>query len=457
MSIRLPMPFQQEGAEWLAGRNRALLCDEMGLGKTCQAILAADRQSLRDVLVVAPASVITGWTREFEAWSSVGRPSKLVRSPPDVEGSGVRVVSYAKVIDPAVLNALRSRRWDLLIVDEADAIKNPQAARTRAVLGPRLDEMAGLVGCARYAWGLTGTPMPNTADELWALLRAFGPEALGEPRMSYWSWRKRYCVEVPIGQNRTKIVGLRNGDELRTRMAPHVLRRRMDDVLPTLPPMRSEDWLLDAGAAAEELAMLTAGDPDLDTLSRRLMGAMLVLDESALATLTGQLLQTISPDSVSRLRRYTGLVKARVLAPLLAAEMAGSEEKLVVMAWHTEALDTLQEGLAPFVAVRISGDTPTAERQEAIDAFQSDPATRVFIGQILAAGAGITLTAGAEIVFAELSWSPRDNAQAARRIRRIGQNRPTRARYPSLSGTIDEAVIRTLRRKTADITEVIGA
>ena len=119
MSIREPMTFQQEGAEWLAGRNRALLCDEMGLGKTCQAILAADRQSLRDVLVVAPASVITGWTREFEAWSSVGRPSKLVRSPPDVEGSGVRVVSYAKVIDPAVLNALRSRRWDLLIVDEA--------------------------------------------------------------------------------------------------------------------------------------------------------------------------------------------------------------------------------------------------------------------------------------------------------------------------------------------------
>jgi SNF2 family DNA or RNA helicase len=451
------MPFQVEGAGWLAARRRALLADEMGLGKTCQAIIAADHVAARDVLVLAPAAVCVGWVREFAAWGRMHRPARIVRQPGDADGEGVRVVSYDKARDPPVLNALRSRRWDLLVCDEADYLKNPHAARTKAVLGPRCDETAGLVSCATYAWGLTGTPMPNSADELWAPLRAFGPRALGDPPMSYRTFRKRFCTEVPIGEGRSKIVGLRNKDELRSRMAPHVLRRRMDDVLPALPPMTHEEISLAPGAGAAELAAMLADDPELSALSTRLFALSLVLDDSALATETGQLLQTLSADSVSRLRQRTGAVKARVLGPVLAAEMSGSEDKVVVMVWHTEALDSLQDALAPFGAVRLDGQTKPAERQEAIDAFQSDPGTRVFLGQILAAGAGITLTAGAEIVFAELSWSPRDNAQAARRIRRIGQDRPTRARYPHLAGTIDEAVIRTLRRKTQDIKEIVGA
>jgi SNF2 family DNA or RNA helicase len=167
------------------------------------------------------------------------------------------------------------------------------------------------------------------------------------------------------------------------------------------------------------------------------------------------MLQEISEDSLSRLRRITGAVKARALGEVLSRELAESTEKLVVMAWHTEVLDTLHDALARHGVARLDGGTRPDERQEAIDAFQTDPDTRVFLGQIIAAGAGITLTAAAEIVFAELSWSPRDNAQAARRIRRIGQNRPTRARYPSLAGTIDEAVVRTLRRKSADIAAII--
>ncbi len=375
--------------------------------------------------------------------------------PADADGEGVRVISYDRARDPAILNALRSRRWDLLVCDEADLLKNRSAARTRAVLGERSDEVGGLVSCAHRAWGLTGTPMPNSVDELWAPLRIFAPDALGDPPMSYWTFRKRYCVEVPIGQGRSKVVGKRHVDDLRSRLAPHVLRRRMDDVLPDLPPMAHEDWRLHPGAGAAELAAVIGADPELSAAADALLGATLVLTESELATLVGQVLQTMSTDSVSRLRRHTAAIKARVLAPALVAELAGTEEKLVVMAWHTEALDTLQDALAPFGCVRLSGDTRPADRQEAIDAFQTDPGTRVFLGQILAAGAGITLTAAAEMVFAELSWSPRDNAQAARRIRRIGQGRPTRARYPSLAGTIDEAVIRTLRRKTQDIREVI--
>jgi len=206
-----------------------------------------------------------------------------------------------------------------------------------------------------------------------------------------------------------------------------------------------------------------AADEELAALVPRMAGADLMFDESGLADYVGQMLQTISEDSLSRLRRLTGTVKARVLAGLLAQEMAETEgEKIVVMAWHSDVLDTLHDALAPFGAVRLDGSVSGSvrkdgsnDRQDAIDAFQTDPGTRVFLGQIVAAGAGITLTASAEIVFAEMSWSPRDNAQAVKRIRRIGQRRPTCARYAALAGTIDEAVTRVLRRKSADIAAII--
>lgn len=459
-----PECYQIEGAAWLAARARALLADEMGLGKTAQAILAADRVEARDILVLAPAAVTTNWIREFTRWSALARPAALVRGPAGADGEGVRVASYDRARDPATLNALRARRWDLLICDEADLLKSSDAARTQAVLGPMLTEDGGLIACATRAWGLTGTPMPNRADDLWTLLRCFAPEALrvGDAIMSRSSFVADFCAQKPVrfgrGPTVWRVIGLKQDrvPELRARVSAHMLRRKMDDVLPHLPPLTEEMWPMHPGAHASELAAAMAAEPELAALAPRLLAATLLFDDSGVADSTGQMLQTISEDSLSRLRRITGAVKARVVAAELAAELAVSNEKVVVMAWHTEVLDTLQEALAPFGAVRLSGETPADSRQDAIDAFQNDPGTRVFLGQILAAGAGITLTAAADIVFAEMSWSPRDNAQAQRRIRRIGQERPTRARYPLLVGTIDDAVVRTLRRKSADIAAIVN-
>lgn len=439
-------PYQDEGARWLAGRERALLGDEMGLGKTPQAVRGADLAGARDVLVLAPAAVCVNWVREFERWQTVPRPARVARKVEHV-GPGVNVASYDMARSRPMLNLLLAKRWDLLICDEAHYLKNPGAERTKAVLGPRLDGVGGLVSSAARAWGLTGTPMPNWPDEVWPLLKAFGPAAVTKPdgaAIAFHAWKAAYCVTVPIGQGRSKTVGVRNTDDLKARVGAVMLRRKKSEVLTQLPALTEGELALDPSAFAKDLREL--GDGETGDLVRRIQAAVLLSDD--VESVVGEVLQSASKDSVSRLRRITAAVKARTLAPLLVDEMEQTERKLVVMGWHGETLDVLQDALAPFGAVRLCGKTPPAHRQAAIDAFQTDPSTRVFVGQIQAAGTGITLTAAADLVFAEMSWTPAENAQAAMRVHRVGQHRPVLIRYATLAGTIDEAVVRVLRRKT---------
>jgi len=440
-------PYQDTGAAFLAARKRAVLGDEMGLGKTPQGIEACDLVGAQRVLVVCPAVVTENWRREFLRWQRLRRHVEVIGPTTRDYGFGVYIGSYDRVRNrgTAVLNALLARSWDVLIADEAHYVKNRSAARTEAV--------RCLADAAQHAWGLTGTPMPGYADDLWSLLRIFGPAALGDPPLAYYSWRSRYCVDVPLGNTgRSKIVGIRNVDELRERMKPVLLRRKKTEVLKDLPPLREGEITLSPTEHPPELTALEA-DPEVLALVRAVKAATLL--EGNVEKAVGEILQRAASDSISRLRRVTAAVKARALGPLLANEMAGSEEKLVVMGWHRETLDVLAEALIDFCPVRVDGSIAAADRQDAVDAFQNDSKVRVFIGQIQAAGTGITLTAASNLVFAEMAWTPGDNAQAAMRVHRVGQTRPVLIRYATLAGTIDEAVIRVLRRKTQDIRTVL--
>lgn len=440
--------YQYTGAKWLSSRRRGILADEMGLGKTPQAIRACDMACLNRIVVLCPAAVVVNWQREFLRWQQSERRVLLPRKPEHLaQPHDVAVLSYDMARGQAMLNALAARPWDVLICDEAHYLKNRDAARTKAA--------ARIAGAAARAWALTGTPMPNSADELWSLFRSFGPEALGDPPLAYWPFRKRYCVEVPLGRGphgRSMIVGLKNDGELRERMAPVLLRRKKADVLRDLPPLREGEIPLSAGDGAE-LRNAIAADPEIRVLVQRVAATALLSND--VDNDVRQVLEDASADSMSRLRRLTAAIKARVLGPLLAEEIADSGEKIVVMGWHRETLDTLHGLLDRFGVARLDGGCLPAQRQAAIDAFQIDPKIRVFLGQIQAAGTGITLTAASNLVFAEMSWVPSDNAQAAMRVHRVGQTRPVLIRYATLADTIDEAVIRTLRRKTQHIRTVL--
>lgn len=399
-----------------------MLADEQGLGKTAQAIAAANLVGADPVLVVHPASVRSSWERDVAMF-----------------GQGQRFVlqSYDRV---ARDGARHEGPWGAIILDEAHRLKSPSAKRTAVIYGAK--GVRGLLPLAGNVWALTGTPAPNNPLEVYTHMAALFPESL---RMASDATREytrdgfmhRYCTfrDTAFG---LKVTGAKNLPDLRERLAPHVLRRLKKDVLPDLPALQYEPLLIDA---PEALAALNdVPGEELAALRECLADG----DAAALQTLTAH---------VTSLRRLTGLAKAPLVAEWTREFLATTDRKLVLFAHHTEVIEVLQRQLRHILGqdVRIptiTGGSKPAHRAVAIEKFQNDPKMRIFIGQIQAAGEGITLTAASDLMFVEQSWVPAENAQAAMRIHRIGQRRGCMVRYATLAGSIDEAVQRVLARKT---------
>jgi SWI/SNF-related matrix-associated actin-dependent regulator 1 of chromatin subfamily A len=156
------------------------------------------------------------------------------------------------------------------------------------------------------------------------------------------------------------------------------------------------------------------------------------------------------------LRQMIGVAKAPSIVKLVIDEFQDGLDKILIFAWHTSVIEILRKGLADYNPVVINGATPIKDRHDLVTQFQTDPNCRVFIGNIIAAGEGITLTASNHVLFAEQSWVPKDNIQAAKRAHRIGQDKPVFVRFASFAGTIDDLITRAVARKTAMIQELLG-
>lgn len=441
-------PYQVEGVAFLRKRNRALLADEMGLGKSAQVIDAVFREGVSDVLIVCPASLRINWSREFDKFHPNPPPVYVVNSgatpPPEKQGNVV-VVSYDSLRNKKIFAALMAREWAVLVLDEAHYVKNAAAKRTQKVYGIECDGRTGLASRARRVWALTGTPAPNHPGEIWTHMRALAPNLItdGTGRAaSYMSFLHRYCVvqETTYGP---KVVGGRNFDELRAKLKPWVLQRKKADVLKDLPEMLFSEVSVEAPCLSIEKRAALFDDARAQDIQNRVQSGLPIPDDPHMASL----------------RREIGLAKIPGTVEFALTFLSETTRKLVIFAHHREVMLGIEEEIAKnYLVVRINGDTPPHKRQEAVDSFQGDPACRVFLGQIQAAGTGLTLTAASDVLFAELSWTPADNAQAAARVHRIGQNEAkVHIRFATLADTLDEVVVATLRRKTALLKSVFQA
>lgn len=446
------MEHQKRGAAWLSTLCAGLLHWDMGTGKTATAIAACDLTqsgATKPVLVLCPAVARRTWAREFQAWGRVDRAIHVIESAKTARtDADVIVCSYDLAARMEVWRILATRSWDILILDELQQLKTPKARRTRAVFGGKPFDRRGLADRATSVWALSGTPAPNAISELYPWVRFAAPDLIpgtGPRPMTFWRFAETYCRLEDSGWG-SRIVGnnVPACQKLWAGMAGITDRVRKTDVLDDLPPIRFALVPL-AGdrTAAQVRRMEQAQAEDLAAVIEAIKAG-----------------EPAPVSHVATLRRLTELAKVGDALALLRDELTDRAlDKVVVFALHHDTIDALAGGLEAFGAVTIDGRTPASGRQQAIDRFQSDPATRVFIGQVTAAGTAITLHAGGacqNVVFVGADWVPGANAQAAARVWRKGQTGAVLCRFLTLDNSIDDAIGATLARKAADLDAVFG-
>jgi len=457
-------PYQEEGTAFLAdmsARPNHLLGDEPGLGKTCQAIAACDEAGAARVLVLCLAIAKPHWQREFLRFQTMPRNVTIIKSQADtVPDTGVVVVNYDLIHrqDHPLRKKLMKNRWDVLILDESHALKNPDAKKTRWIFGVKLDGKSGLAANSVQVFALTGTPMPNHAGELWTHLHALAPELIIDPvrkvPMAQHIFNERYCIQkmTPWG---VKVVGSKNLSELQGRLAKFMLRRRKKDVLKELPPL--------------DFAMLPVDVTGSNHIPQALIDK---LDE--LEALWGKDVDFTDPDQIEEFfafiqspegglkisteRRVLGEIKSYLAFEVIRQDLENDPQaKIIAFCHHTRVIDLLMDQLKAkgYHAVKIDGRSSPSQKQDAIDNFQTRPDIRVFVGQTNSAGTSVTLHASSNVIIVEPSFVPKDNVQAASRAHRFGQKNAVLARYLYLAGSLDELIVNTLYRKTRDIAKVL--
>jgi SNF2 family DNA or RNA helicase len=452
-------PHQAEHVPWLLERCHGMLAWDMGVGKTATLIRAWELSQKGPLLVFCLNTAKENWRREIEnfALDQDWRPRVVVAGTFAKVGRAAKtadvvIVNYEKVLTIDWPPFLRSRKWGVLVLDEAHKLKNPEAQTTKAIYGKPKSHAPSIIDSAEYIWLATGTPMPNHPGELYSHSVALWPECIQykDRTMNRWEFETTYC-ETEQTQFGLKIIGGRNLKQLRESLMPvvSVLKRN----ILKLPPLNISTWALSGDQGTKKIMIPGM----LGTLEKR-YGTFRDIDKFDSKTLDAYLECIKSAlEPLPTVRRETAQLKAVFVAALVAEEIeAGHGEKTVIFAIHREAIRTLEESFKKFgigTAV-IHGDVPERFRQSIIDRFQNDPSCKIFIGQLNVAGSSINLQSAAKVIFVEMSWTPGDNEQAMGRVYRMGQTQPVFVRFVYLPDSVDEAVTRANRRKMAIISEV---
>jgi len=460
-------PYQLEGVRWLVhrlthgGERCVLLCDDPGLGKSRQVLAARGEIGAKRTLIVCPAGIRHVWANEIRKWFPELSPH-VVLVEPGITVTGMReqldhpeaivIVGYdtLSAFQGGWAANLMRRAWDLLVVDEAHYLKNP-SRRTEMVYGKRGTE-SGLQHVCQWIILLTGTPTPNHAGELYQHLRTFWPGTLTVARPDGLAhveteaeFQERYTEykNTPWGRQVTGSNRVNLG-QLREKMKTRVLRRRKREVLPELPPLVAQDVALDVNVQDQALIRTEAER----RIQARLASVMTPQERRDLLT------DPAMGISLATIRRQLGEIKINAAVAWIDERLACGVNKMLVFGWHVDVLHRLHRLLAAFDPVIITGETSPVGRRSAEHLFQNRPTVRVLVGQILACGTGITLTAASEVAILEPSWVPGQNSQAIDRAHRLGQHDSVLASFLYVPDTLDETIMRAFRRKAEEVSQI---
>jgi SNF2 family DNA or RNA helicase len=430
--LRVPLyPYQTRGALFLACRGRSILGDDMGLGKTAQTLAAVEilarERGVERALVVAPASVKYQWEGEIRKFT--GRPVQVIDGPTKARRSlygqptFYRLVNYEVVLRD--LEALNAWQPDLIVLDEAQRIKNWESKISRAVKKLR----------SRYAIVLTGTPLENKLEELYSIVQFVDDRRLG-PAF-------QFLHDHRVIDETGKLVGYRNLDRIREKLEPILLRRTRQEVLSQLPARTDSTVFVELsdpqkGPYADQqttLARLLAKKYLTEIDRRRILCCLANLRMVCDSTFLLDKTTNVSP----KLDEFAELMRE------LAAE--GGHKVVVFSQWElmlrkaAEVLDRLGVSYAT-----LHGGVPGRERRALMERFRDDPLCKVFLSTD-AGGTGLNLQAADTVINLEVPWNPAVLEQRIARVHRLGQHRPVRAIHLVTRGTIEERVLKTLELK----------
>lgn len=424
---------------------------EQGLGKSRIMIEFAKAQNARRILVFCPASVRLAWEVEIPKWWPEAPGVVMVDKPQDFAANeGFFIVSYDRMsrgdlfAEAIAASAARKGAFTLAYCDEAHFLKSRGAQRTKAIYeGVRKYVLRMIVA--------SGTPAPNHAGELYTAFRALAPQKiLGRDGrvMTQVQFEDCFCkVETKWfgGRAIRVIVGSQNIQQLRERLDGFLLRMTKKQVLPELPPLNFVTVPIEASLKGVDAADIDKFDSFLDPN---------MSDDEVLDALRR------SDEHISRLRCALGVAKVDAAIEYVTDFLGDATGKVVLWAEHHIVIDKLYERLGEFRPIKIDGRTAAKDRKAAVETFLSDDKCRVFIGNITAAGTGLTLIGPtcqcSDCFFVESSYTPGDNLQAAARIHRLGQQDGVLARVFTARRTIDDRIQAILARKSNELAEIFS-
>ncbi len=445
-------PFQREGVAFLTVNTRALLADDMGLGKTIQAIAGAlylkAQAGLKRALIVCPASLKYQWQNEIHRFTGerceVIGGDKAERSAvyraAAVEGGFIAledrpffyVVNYELVYRD--IDALKVIDPGLLILDEAQRVKNFRAKTTKAVFDIH----------APYLFVLTGTPLENQLMELYTIMRFIDERALGRNPVAF---RDRYVITDRFGST----IGYQRVEEVTRKIAALTLRRTKEQALDQLPELvQSEVWL-DLTDTQRQIYKELRGQAR-EMLSDQTWDA--VHSNNALTLL--QRLREVcdSPELIDP--QYKDSQKLAELAALLEEQVGTLDRQVLIFTQWTRMGEILVRELqaAGYSPGFLHGGVPALKRQELVQRFQ-DGQDRVLISTD-AGGTGLNLQAASLVVNYDLPFNPAKLAQRIARAHRIGQKQTVFALNLLCRATVEEKLLRIIKEKQALFDDVFG-
>jgi SWI/SNF-related matrix-associated actin-dependent regulator 1 of chromatin subfamily A len=425
---RPPLSHQKEAIEKLVGSRRFILADDMGLGKTTSTIIAALETGAKKILIICPASLKINWQREIENYSD--------RTCFIAEGKKFSTESDFVIVNYDILKNFHNKEgrenslllqsnFELVILDEAHMVSNAQAQRTKLI--------NDFVKNIKRVWLLTGTPMTSRPINYYNLLNI-----IESPVAQNWmAYAIRYCQGFQFRAGKRKVwnvTGASNLEELRDRTSKQILRRLKEDVL-DLP-----DKII------TPVYLRTSSKEYKDLMGEYYEWLKNKTDESSSLT--------VQFSKLMKVRKVIANEKVKDTIEF-TQNIIDQGKKVIIFTNFTDTLQLIHNHFGK-ESVYLDGSCNKVQRQYAVDQFQENEKVKVFVGNLKAAGVGLTLTAAEVVIMNDLSFVPAEHAQAEDRAYRYGQKNNVLVYYPLYENTIEGVIYDILNKKKKVIGTVMG-